>query len=198
MQIHSKIALPRLTLLPLLSKIKKSRKFIFHMFNHQRFTVVSLVKCILYYCSPRLWGCGNSGTMLVFLNLWLKKNTQWFPFALLYSLWLNIWSPAKNMQIIFFYTFLALWLKCHLYHQTFFFFFALQSFYLNHCSNFPLPLLPILKAKNDSDIPQRKSTTSNFISPLNTRVNWFKDELWSLADLGLNLYIHTHHLCDFI
>lgn len=73
MQIHSKIALPRLTLLPLLSKIKKSKKFIFHMFNHQRFTIVSLVKCILYNCSPGLWGRGNSGTMLVFLNLWLKK-----------------------------------------------------------------------------------------------------------------------------
>lgn len=97
---------------------EKRKTFIIPVLNHQRFTVVSLVKCFLYNCNPWLWDCGDSGAMLVILNFCLKKKIH-IPCALLNPLWLNISvSPTKNMQIIFFYTFLALQLKCHLYHWT--------------------------------------------------------------------------------
>lgn len=93
------------------------------------------------------------GSVHIFKLLFEGKNIHDIDFHFLYwILYDQIFeSPAKKMQMIFFYKFPALWLKCHLYHQTIFLF-ALQSFHLNHCSNSLLLFLPILKSEDDSDI----------------------------------------------
>lgn len=84
-----------------------------------------------------------------------------------------------------FYHFLALQLKCHLYHHILFIFYSpIFSFKLLF-----LVFLPILKAENDSHSLHHKNTSFDSISSLNAKVSWFKYELWNLADLGLSFYI---------